>query len=39
MSNFCCSAGTKVGQCKRPTGASCQQSAQCCNSCVAGSCT
>ena len=31
--NFCCATGTNAGQCKRATGAGCNQNSQCCNSC------
>jgi hypothetical protein len=38
--NFCCPAGsTRALQCKRPTGATCSNNNQCCNSCSSGKCT
>ena len=36
--NVCCTTGA-VGQCRRPSGAPCSASSQCCNKCTSGLCT
>ena|SRR5215217_2242226 len=40
QTSFCCGAGTgRPFQCRRPTGATCSNNNQCCNSCSGGVCT
>jgi hypothetical protein len=40
QNTFCCGVGTtQAGRCRRPTGASCNNNDQCCNTCSLGLCT